>query len=228
MAWLNSLFQQAEPLNKKEALRQELLRLGIKIDAPELALSTSSTSSSSSLSLSSDSSCEESTLMLQHQKTLNGEPNKSMTFLELLKGVNQAVDRQQMIFQDNNSPGALVDMVLLCPVQAKGSRPRRRRSICPQFVAAHECSLSHSLTLTVKDKEVEGAASVLSWRCEGMQTFPKTSLRRSKSNESDGSLASSIRSNEDRSVSFSPEVHVLEFERDMVQYSSPEWSGYYS
>jgi flagellar hook-basal body complex protein FliE len=223
----------------QEMLRCELPRCGASLDIPDMVRSQSSQSSLGS--------CSDLALDGASQKEQKAE--KGASFLEVLGGIHHAVEAQHKVAAeklDSDESGSDTNTVDVLPTVSAATRPTpqtrltepyhqqqehapliaRRRSICPGTALKSACDSPPS------KKEPPD----LPWRSEAMQTFPKTSFRKSRfcSSEDSLSVASSTSgiSSEGsvRSISFSPNVHVLEYQRDLVQYSSPDaaWSRYFS
>jgi len=235
-------------------LRMQLTRLGVELDLPELVRCTSSTSSLG------DSNCETLSHVVPEKKeasqsndefflkfwrkrpfyTTKPRTSDGASFLEVLEGVNRAVEEKRLHcveeelpehFCDSHAKENACDAVEFsvggnaCTIPQSSSYSRcltRRRTICPGQ-AARSCTVS-------KVSSVSQDAADLTFRGNNMQTFPETSFRLSKFTKvSEVKRPCFVkRANSDRSVRFSPSVHVLEYERDVVQYSNPDWSQYFS
>jgi hypothetical protein len=199
--------------NEASVLQQELLRLGVELGVPDLIRSTSSNSSFSSFSVSSceswnqfpeyiSSSLPSSLSKSQrHKKPSSIKCSGSTSMLEVLVGVCDAVNQREMNHYETSE---VDDDTNSAPEDSIEPPCSQRRSICPQHVRRSDC-----------DALKRSKKKLHSWRSNA-QTFPKTSFRKS----------SGLRSSE--SVSFSPDVNIVEYERDMVHHSSPEWSHYFT
>jgi hypothetical protein len=226
MGWFSNFFQRGEQTPVGDgAYRQKLLQLGMALEIPELVRSTSSNTSLDSTSSISDSLFSYG----QQQQPLHESVPKKETggasFLQVLEGVNRAVEAHSQTIDAtpthacNATSGAVSTSLAVNTPPAASTR----RSICP-----HREGVASHFDTVQKEK------ASLSWRSQTMETFPKTCFRISrystlpKTAKRSPSRNEKESSDDNTSVSFSACVHVLEFERDIVQYSSPEWSQYFS
>lgn len=220
MAWLTGLLKRnrGREESQYDSIRRELLDLGIDIDMPELVRSDSSTSnfsSTSDLSEGSRSLHEETTKICETNSRQEAEELlHHPSLLQVLLAVYDEVEHREYIQEtgavSNMKRSPFEEKIISSPCthsQEAEALSTAKRSVCPQAICkTHQKS----------EETIEVEESIRLGRAK-MRTFPSTSFRKPCE------VAQAK-----RSVTFSHKVHVLEYQPDIVQYSSPEWVNIFS